>query len=174
MKKETREERDLYDINRNLTGEKIYKGDKIPNNRYILVVLAFIQNSDGEFLIQKRSKEKNGKYATTGGHPKSGESSIQGIITEIKEEVGLDVKEEEAELIYSGIEEKNQELFDVYYIKKDFEINDLKLQKEEVELVRFLTIYEIKMLMKCNMFFENHSEEVFRMIDILKEKGINI
>ena len=73
------EKRDLYDSERNITGETILKGEKIPPNRYIIVVLVFIQNSEGKFLIQKRSKRKNGKYATTGGHPKSGESSIQGL-----------------------------------------------------------------------------------------------
>ena len=45
------EKRDLYDINKNLTGETIYKGEQIPKDRYILVVLIFIQNSKGEFLI---------------------------------------------------------------------------------------------------------------------------
>ena len=53
------EKRDLYDINRVLTGKTIFKGDSIPDNNYIVVVLVFIQNSDGKFLIQKRSKIKN-------------------------------------------------------------------------------------------------------------------
>lgn len=39
------EVRNLYDENRNFTGETIYKGEKIPNGRYIVVVLVFIQNS---------------------------------------------------------------------------------------------------------------------------------
>lgn len=86
------EKRDLYDINRRLTGNTILKGDTIPENNYIIVVFVFIQNSEGKFLIQKRSKIKNGKYDTTGGHPKSGEDSIQGIISEVKEEIGLELK----------------------------------------------------------------------------------
>ena len=60
------EKRDLYDADRNLTGETIFKGEKIPENKYILVVLSFIENSDGKFLIQKRSVQKNGKFASTG------------------------------------------------------------------------------------------------------------
>ena len=78
------EKRDLYDENRKLTGKTIYKGEEIPKGSYIVVVLVFIQNSEGKFLIQKRSERKNGLYATTGGHPKSGEDSVQGIITEVK------------------------------------------------------------------------------------------
>lgn len=58
------EKRDLYDINRNLTGETIYKGEPIPQNKYIVVVLCIIQNSKNEFLIQKRSLEKDGLYGS--------------------------------------------------------------------------------------------------------------
>ena len=55
------EKRDLYDINRRLTGETIYKGEEIPEGSYITVVLVYIQNSEGKFLFQKRSKRKNGR-----------------------------------------------------------------------------------------------------------------
>lgn len=168
------EKRDLYDINRNLTGETICKGEKIPTNQYIVVVLSFIQNSNGDFLIQKRSPKKNGKYASTGGHVKSGESSIQGIITEINEELGLKVLPNEPELIYSGREDHEQVFFDVYYIKKDFDITTLTLQKEEVDFVQWNTINEILNLINNNLFFVNHAEEFFRMIEIFKKRGINL
>lgn len=45
------EKRDLYDINRKLTGKTIYKDEEVPDGNYILVVLAFIKNSKNEFLI---------------------------------------------------------------------------------------------------------------------------
>lgn len=51
------EKRDLYDKNKVLTGETIHKGEKIPDNRYITVVITFMQNSQGKFLIQKRSEQ---------------------------------------------------------------------------------------------------------------------
>ena len=38
--------------------------------------------------MQKRVPEKGGDWGVTGGHPKSGETPIQGMITEIKEELG--------------------------------------------------------------------------------------
>ena len=52
------EKRDLYDKNRNLTGKTIYKGESVPEGSYIIVVLIYIQNSKGEFLLQKRSANK--------------------------------------------------------------------------------------------------------------------
>ena len=154
------EKRDLYDEKRHLTGETIYKGEEIPNGRYIIVVLV---------LIQKRSEIKNGKYATTGGHCKTGENSIQGILTEIKEEIGLDVKAEDLKLYYSG--KAGFAFWDDYYIKMDVpNIEKLKLQKEEVESVCWLTEEEIKQLMNEDKFFKNHYEEFEILLEWLKNR----
>ena len=161
------EKRDLYDINRNLTGKTIYKGDIIPNNNYIIVVLAFIQNSKGEFLIQKRSLKKDGKYGSTGGHAKTGENSITAMITEIKEELGITVNSQDLKLIYSGREDNTQVFFDIYYLNKDFEISDLTLQEDEVESVSWLSIDEIENLIKNNLFLSNHVEEFYRVLNFL-------
>ena len=168
------EKRDLYDKNKNLTGETMYKGDPIPADRYIIVVLAFIQNSEGKFLIQKRSTEKDGLYGSTGGHPKTGETSLQGMITEIQEEIGLEVNENEIELIYAGREDSKKVFFDIYYLKKDFDINTLTLQKEEVDFVEWLTIPEIKQLIADGVFKESHTEEVYRLIEIFRKRGIEL
>ena len=123
--------RDLYDENKKLTGETIFKGQEVPKGRYYITVVIFIQNSKNEFLIQKRVKKKDGKWATTGGHPVSGETSKQGIITEIKEELGIDVLEENIEL-FKTIKTED-DFIDIYYLKEDIDIKKIKIQKEEVE-----------------------------------------
>ena len=164
------EKRDLYDINRKLTGKTIFKGENIPDKNYIIVVLVFIQNSEGKFLIQKRSKIKNGKYATTGGHPKSGEDSIQGIISEVKEEIGLELKLNDLQLYYTGRSDAERVFWDDYYIRMDVDdIRNLTLQKEEVESVCWLSIDEIHSMMKTNKFFKNHYEEFEILLNWLKE-----
>lgn len=161
------EKRDLYDINRNLTGETIYKGDSIPDGKFILVVLSFIQNSKGEFLIQKRSVQKGGKYASTGGHAKTGETSIQAMMTEINEELSLNANEDELHLVYSGREDEDKIFFDLYYMKKDFSTNSLILQKEEVESVKWMTVNEIKQLISTNEFFDSNVDEFYKILDYL-------
>ena len=168
------EKRDLYDINRNLTGETIFKGDEIPEGKYIIVVLVYIQNSKGQFLIQKRSKIKNGKLATTGGHAKSGESSVQGIISEVKEEIGLDLKEEDLRLYYSGKSDEERVFWDDYYIKMDVpDIQKLKLQEEEVESVCWLTVEQIRELKEKGEFWKNHYEEFEILLEWLKRDQKN-
>ena len=167
------EKRDLYDEDRKLTGEFIYKGEPVPKGKYIIVILVMIQNSKGEFLIQKRSKQKGGKFAATGGHVKSGQTSIEGMIDEIQEEIGLTVKPEELELLYTAREDEQDVFFDLYYMKKDIDLSKLVLQEEEVELVQWNTIEEIDEYIKQDMFLINHAEEAYRTIEILKQKGVN-
>ena len=139
------EKRDLYDKDRNLTGKTIYKGEEVPEGSYIVVVLAYIQNSEGKFLIQKRSSRKNGLYAATG---------------EIKEEIGLDVKPEDLQLYYGGRSESERVFWDDYYIKMDIDdISKLELQEEEVESLHWFSAEEIHKLMREGKFFKNHYEE---------------
>lgn len=144
--------RDLYDINRNLIGKTIKKDDKIPDNTYIMMVVIFIQNNNNEFLIQKRSLDKGGKWATTGGHPKSGESSLQGIITEVKEELGIKINNP---ILFKQANGKNT-ICDLYYIKDDIDITKITIQKEEVENIKWASIDEINNLMNNGEFNKGH------------------
>lgn len=168
------EKRDLYDKDRNLTGKTIYKGEPTPDGYYIIVVLVFIQNSKGEFLIQKRSKMKDGKYASTGGHAKSGEDGVQAIITEVKEEIGVTLTPDDLDLIYTGREDKEHVFFDIFFAKKDLDISNLKLQEEEVESVKWASLPEIYKMIEDGDFLINHAEEVYRMVDIFKKRGIDL
>ena len=166
------EKRDLYDENRELTGETVYKGEPIPEGKYIIVVLVYIQNSEGKFLIQKRSKLKDGKYATTGGHVKSGETSVEGILSEVREELGLELNPDDLVLYYGNHSAEQQVFWDDYYIKLDIDdISKLKLQEEEVESVKWATAEEMKKMMKDGEFLRNHYEEFEILLDWLDKKG---
>ena len=162
--------RDLFDCNRKLTGETIKKDDPIPQGKYIAVVLCFIQNSKGEFLIQKRSPQKNGKYGSTSGHLETGESSIQGMIREIKEELGLKIIPSELELLKSGRMDEKQYFYDIYYLRKNCNIEDLTLQKDEVDFVEWDSLEKIKRLIAEKLFSPTHSEIFLELLNVLDEK----
>lgn len=117
-----------------------------------MMVVIFIQNNNNEFLIQKRSLDKGGKWATTGGHPKSGESSLQGIITEVKEELGIKINNP---ILFKQANGKNT-ICDLYYIKDDIDISKITIQKEEVENVKWASIDEINNLMNNGEFNKGH------------------
>ena len=159
--------RDLYDENKKLTGETIYKGQEVPKGRYYITVVVFIQNNKNEFLLQKRVKEKDGKWATTGGHPVSGETSQEGILTEIKEELGVDVSKEKLEL-FKTIKTED-DFVDIYYLKEDIDIKQIKIQEEEVEDVKWATIEEIKEIIKKEQFSETHKVFLKYCLEYLKQ-----
>lgn len=161
---------DLYDENKNLTGEKLFreKGTKliVPKGRYSVVVLVFIENSKGEFLFQMTSKRKKNVWATTGGHVKSGQTSKEAIIEEIKEELGIDINEDEVKLFKTY---KYDDAFkDVFYIKKDIDINSLTYEKDEVEYVKYLTKDEILDLINNNGNIRKTNIDAF--LDIINSK----
>lgn len=150
--------RDLYDENKRLTGQTIRKGEKVPSGAYIIIVKVFIENKDGKLLLQKRNKNiyGGGKWAITSGHPKSGESSLEGAITEVYEELGIDISSENLELIDTMVEENV--ISDVYRVVMNIDLKDIKLQKEEVSEVKFASYDETLELIEKGMFFKFHKQ----------------
>ena len=70
---------DIYDSNGKVTGRQVVRGDKsvkLNADEHIALAVIFLENSKGEFLIQKSSVEKGSEYGTTGGHVDAGECII--------------------------------------------------------------------------------------------------
>lgn len=152
------EKRDLYDRDKENTQFTIFKEQETPDNYYTLVVLALIQNSKNEILVQKRSIQKGGEYGLTSGHPKSGETSLSGIISEIKEELGVEALPQELNLMYSTRDDNNRCFYDLYYLKKDYEKENMLLQKEEVDKVYWFSEEKVNELCENGEFKESHIE----------------
>lgn len=146
---DTMEKRDLYDINGNKTDLTYFKGDKIPSGYYPMVVMIAIQNSEGKFLMQKRVEEKGGDYGVTGGHPKSGETPYEGIITEVKEELGIDISNNEIIEFDSGCDLKD--CYKMYYTKLDLDLSKLNIQKEELSEVKWFSLEELQDMVNNNI-----------------------
>lgn len=159
------EYRDLYDENKNLTGEKIQKGDPIPKGKYYLTVVVWIQNNKNEFLLQ--INKKYNMWTTTGGHPKTGETSLDGIVTEIKEELGVDVEKDNLAL-FKTIKTED-DFVDLYYIKHDIDLNNITMQEEEVDNVKWFSKNQISNLIEENKLLPPHIDFYYNCIDYLEK-----
>lgn len=148
---------DIYDKNRNKTGKTIKRGERLKQGEYHLIVHIWIKNSNNEFLIQQRSeKVKNPLvWSTTGGSAVAGEDSFTAALREVKEELGIDLKDKKGYLFEEGIyEEDNQQyLSDTYLYFIDIDIKDLKLQTEEVKQAKYEKMSKIKEMMANDEFF---------------------
>ena len=161
-----KELRDLYDINSNKTNKTYYKGDIIPKGYYPMVVMVVIRNSKGEFLMQKRVKEKGGDWGVTGGHPKSGETPIEGIISEVKEELGLDFSNENFIEYDSGCDGKD--CYKMYFVNKDIDLNDITIQKEELSEVKWFTMDELKKMVESKELNDDQISCFIKVCDYIK------
>ncbi len=155
---------DVYNEEGKKTGKVVKRGspkEAYEEGEHIAVAIIFIENSKHEFLIQKTSKEKGGEYSSTGGHVNHKEEPIQTIIREVKEEIGIDISND-------NVIDLGYLLFDfplrfVFYLKKDIDLEKVKCQKEEVESVSYKTEKEIKELIKKGFMHKAHAK-VFEYI----------
>jgi len=161
--------RDLYDKNSNKTNKTYRKGDLIPEGYYPMVVMVVIRNSNGEFLMQKRVEAKGGDWGVTGGHPKSGETPIEGIITEVKEELGLDFSNENLILYDSGCDGKD--CYKMYFVNKDIDLNDITVQKEELTEVKWFSMGELKHMVDTHELNEDQISCFVKVCDFLNKKN---
>lgn len=127
-----------------LTSEEIYYIDNIPDGCYISVVGVVIINDKNEVLLQKRSKFKKfnpNKWGVCGGKVNLGETPIDTGIRETQEEIGVVLNKNEFNFLVMDIDKKFH--FIVYYIRKNIDLNECKLQEKELEKVKYFKIEEI-------------------------------
>jgi len=154
---------DALDKEGNLTHKTINSEDEaaLREGIYHLGADVWIINSENKILIQKRSlKKKNqpGVWAMTGGSVIKGETSLEAIKREVKEELGIELD------INKAIKIKHYRidnvLLDEYVVEQNIDLNNVVLQEEEVCEVRYATYSEIESLLKNKNFINNRWEYV--------------
>ena len=136
------------------TGQKEMKSKIYQEGLWHLASQVWIYNSKGEFLFQKRSFTKDmlpGLWdIAVAGHVDTGETPKMTALREVKEEIGVDATNNLEELLVSknsrvDPENKiNNVFYHAFTYKFDGNVNDLVLQKEEVEEIKFFSIKEVK------------------------------
>ena len=84
---------DKFNNKRQALNKTAERSEKI-DGEYRQSVHTWIQNSKGEFLIQKRTPNKKNfpnMWSQTGGGVDEGETTLQAALRECKEELGIDI-----------------------------------------------------------------------------------
>ena len=81
---------DIYDRDRNLTGRLHQRGTPWGPGEYGLVVCVWVYDGRGHLLLTRRAKGKSfaGTWENSGGAALAGETSLQAICRELREETG--------------------------------------------------------------------------------------
>ena len=140
-----REVQDLYDIERNLTGEKYFRGDKVPEGRYRLGVQVWVRNAEGKFLLSQRhpSKKKPLLWEATGGAVDAGEDTLTAAVREAGEELGLKLGKEQLVLLRTKLCD-GVEILDTYFAEWNGGIGELTFQETEVVAAKWATYQEME------------------------------
>ncbi len=162
---------DLYDENKMLTGEKIVRGDPIPPGKYKLSIHIWIMNDKGEIYIQKRASSRKlfpDKWENPGGGAVSGQDSKQTYVREFEEELGITPNMGHSKLILTIKREKD--FVDMWFVKQNFDISSLNLQKEEVSSAKWVTFEELNDMLKNNEFCPTFNQSLDPFLDYLQKQ----
>ena len=147
---------DLYDKNRNKTGETIERGGpRIPEGRYHIVVHAAVFSGREEMLIQRRQPWKDVFPdlwdITVGGSAVAGEDAPLACYRELEEEVGLALPEiRDGRAVFTV---NFRDGFDDYFVARwDGDPASLRLQESEVRAVRWAGREEIARMTREGTF----------------------
>lgn len=138
----------------------------------------WVINNKKQILCQKRSllKDTNpGKWESFfGGHLTPGQDYLEGALLELKEELGIDLSKEDLKLfqIYKCIPDK--EFQGIYYVEWNGNIENLKLEREEIDQVKWFDILKLIEILvekkKGNWSLWGYQKELLQKLSLLPPK----
>lgn len=148
-----------------VTGRTAVRGRTVlKNGEYHLVVHIWVVSSKGNLLIQRRSERRRlmpGEWAATGGSAVSGEDSLTAAARELREELGI--KAEDGALKFASRLKRRNSMLDIYFIRCDADATGLRLQRNEVAEVKWVTPDELRRMLEKREY-HNYGREYFKTV----------
>ncbi len=144
------------------TGKVLDKNEIHKYGKYHKEVALMLLNDKGEILLQKRASTKEiepDKWAWHGGHVIVGETCIEAIIREVKEEIGITLTEKQIKPLVKLKSDKfpNRHYTIAYYSICNLNIDDFSIQKEELSQVKWFSFKKFK-----DMIYNGHPDIMFK------------
>ena len=119
--------------------------------KFLSSVYLIIRNAKNEILLQRRQGTKlwPNFLALPAGHIDEGENAYDAVIREAKEELGIDISDNDIKYLVgsTSINKQgdiiNKHFNECYIITKSINISDIKIQEEEVSEVKFFSKDEV-------------------------------
>ena len=139
---------DIYDVDRNLTGRVHRRGTPWKKGDYGLVVCVWVYDGNGKVLMTRRAPQKSagGTWENSGGAAQAGETSLQAIARELREETGIQATETEFELL--GTHRDRISHYDFYCLKRQTPLSEIVLQPGETDDVKWVSFPEIHQMIE--------------------------
>lgn len=155
---------DIIDRDGNFTGRTMVRGQPLKEGDYHLVVHIWVADDENRFLIQKRADHLQimpGMWATTGGSALAGEDSLITARRELREELGLEVPPVDFRKLFRV--ERRDNLADIWLVRRNVPVHEVKLQAEEVNSVRYANREEIQAMVAAGCFADYGADYFARL-----------
>ena len=170
---------DIYDKNKKKTGRTAERGVyQLKEGEYHIVVTGIIINSKNEILISKRAENKKfgGMWECNGGSILTGETSLEGIIRELKEELGIEFSKKEAIFLKEVRRDKIPPNFkDLWLFKRDVKDEEITFPDGEttdfmwVTIDKFIEMYNNEEIVPTVDFGREEYEEALKVNNTTKK-----
>lgn len=164
---------DAYNRNGEKTGEILVRGEPIPEGRYHLVCEVLVRHMDGDYLCMIRSRKKPNyplyPECTAGGSALMGDSPIDCIKRELREETGIEW--DEFEEVNRTVRDCYATIFHSYVCTVDWPKDAITLQEGETEAYKWLTEEQFIELLNSDRMIPGQPERMehwFRKMGYLK------
>lgn len=156
---------DLLNDRKELIGETCER-NSVPEGKYRLSIHIWIVNDKNEILIQQRSASRKmfpNMWTNTGGACIAGETSIETVFRELQEELNVIPNIDNLELIASY--KRKKDYVDVWLLKQNINIKDLKFNDNEVQAAKWVSIEEWKKLLIEEKAVKSSTDYFFNYIN---------
>ena len=180
---------DVLDENGNKTGKIKLRSEVHRDGDFHKSVHIWIINNNGEILLQRRceSKDSNPNMLdiSCAGHLSAGDDSLSGALRELKEELNLDVNLEDLQFIKTLKQTTkptndfiNNEFADMYIIRTNKRIEDMKYQESEISEIFFVSYKQFKDMVNNKqsdlLMYDDEFEILFDLFDKEFDENSNV
>jgi 8-oxo-dGTP diphosphatase len=159
---------DVLDEHRNRTGRTVERGQPMAQDEYHLVVHVWVVTPKGEFLISRRTPNKQfpGMWESTGGSAVAGEDSLTAAIREMQEELGICLAPSKGMLFrsYRNPDCDCPQFVDVWLFEQDVLLEDVTYQEGETDGAMLATQAQIEAMITEGRFL---GRDIFQYLDEL-------
>ena len=176
---------DILDENGNKTGKTKLRSEVHRDGDWHKAVHIWIINNNGDVLLQRRcaTKDSNPNMLdiSSAGHLSAGDDSLTGALRELKEELNLDINPEDLHFIKTLKRTSkytatfiNNEFDDLYILRTNKKIDDMKFQKEEISEIMYVPYKEFKKMVKNKQSDLLRHEDEFEILFNLFDKEFDL